>query len=345
MAKKKKNKLMRRLPLVGIFLILMTGVCFFMYPIVANLITEQAAHSTIKKYDEAVQKLDDKEITELAAKADEYNKALAGSQEKKISSFTYEDILSVSDALGYIDIPKIGAYYPIFHGLSDSVLQKGIGHMEGSSLPVGGPSTHAVLAGHTGLPGSKLFTDLDTLAEGDIFYVHVLNRVLRYRVDRIVVVLPNDSEHVTIEPDKDYVTLVTCTPYGINDHRLLVRGVRAPYQQLQQSEEESSASQTSEQSDASQSEASPGESSRTTHNVTDDSPAVYTAPQSQVLPARTIIWYIATGVVIFVLLGAIAILVFPSIKKKNRKNRKQPQPKQGCDDKDKSGQGPSDLED
>ena len=340
MAKKKKNKFLRRLPLVGIFLILMTGVCFFMYPIVANWITEQAAHNTIRKYDEAVQKLDDKEIKEIAAKADEYNRALAGNQEKKISSFTYENILSVSDALGYIDIPKIGVHYPIFHGLSDSVLQKGIGHMEGSSLPVGGPSTHAVLAGHTGLPGSKLFTDLDTLAEGDIFYIHVLNRVLRYRVDRIVVVLPNDSDHVAIETDKDYVTLVTCTPYGINDHRLLVRGTRAPYQQAQQtSEDEVSDNQSGSQSDVPQ-----GEASHVTHDNTGDSPAVYTAAESQVLPARTIIWYIATGVIIFVMLGAIMILVFPSVNKR-RKNRKQSETKQGCDDKEKPGQGPSDLED
>ena len=331
---KKKNKLMRRLPLVGILIILMTGVCFFMYPIVSNWITEHAAYITIRKYDEAIQKLDDKEIKELAARADEYNAALAGNQQKKISSFSYEEILSVSDALGYIDIPKLGAYYPIFHGLSDSVLQKGIGHMEGSSLPVGGPSTHAVLAGHTGLPGSKLFTDLDTITEGDIFYIHVLDRVLRYRVDNIVVVLPNDNKHIEIEKDKDYVTLVTCTPYGINDHRLLVRGIRAPDQQKSEPVQEQSGQQDSTQT----------QSSHITHDNTGSSPSLYTASVQQVLPVRTIVWYIATGVIILVLVGAIMILVFPSIKKR-KKSKKQPSEKEDCDDKANSGQGPSDLED
>ena len=190
----KKSELKRRLPLVGIFLLLIIGICFFMYPIVSNWISEYSAHAVIRHYDDRVQKMGDNAIQKIASQAEEYNKALANNDTEKISVFTYNEMLSVTDAIGYIDIPKIGVYTPVYHGLGDSELQKGIGHMEGTSLPIGGESTHCVLAGHTGLPGSKLFTDIDTLREGDAFYIHVLDRVLKYRVDQIKVVLPNDSE-------------------------------------------------------------------------------------------------------------------------------------------------------
>ena len=224
---KKKNKFMRRLPLVGIFILLIIGICFFMYPIISNWYSEHSAQAVIKHYDEQVQKMGDEAIKKFAQQAENYNKALASRQSDKISVFSYNEMLSVTEAIGYIDIPKIGVYSPIYHGLSDDVLQKGIGHMEGTSLPVGGESTHCVLAGHTGLPGSKLFTDIDQLQEGDKFIIRVLNRTMTYEVDRIDVVLP-DEMGVKIEADEDRCTLATCTPYGVNTHRLLVSGLRAP---------------------------------------------------------------------------------------------------------------------
>ena len=130
--------------------------------------------------------------------------------------------------MGYLEIPKLDVSTPIYHGTDESVLQSGAGHLEGSSLPVGGKGTHAVLSGHRGLPSSKLFTDLDDLEQGDVFMIHVLDRTLTYQVDQIVTVDPYDMDDLAIDPDQDYCTLVTCTPYGINTQRLLVRGHRIP---------------------------------------------------------------------------------------------------------------------
>ena len=140
----------------------------------------------------------------------------------------YEKELNFNNdgSMGYIDIPKINVKLTIFHGTDESVLQTSIGHLEGTSLPVGGKGTHSVLSGHRGLPSAKLFSDLDQLREGDTFTIHVLNETLTYEVDQIRVVEPTDLSNLTIDPDQDYVTLVTCTPYGINTHRLLVRGHR-----------------------------------------------------------------------------------------------------------------------
>ncbi len=291
--KKRKSKFMQRLPLVGIFVLLITGICFFMYPIVGNWYTEYSAQVTIQRYNEEIQKMGNASLDAFAKQAAEYNALLAKNEHKKAEAMNYKSILAVTDAIGYIEIPMIGAYYPIYHGLSEDVLQKGIGHMEGTSLPIGGRSTHCVLAGHTGLPSSKLFTDLDTLQNGDDFYIHVLNRVLHYRVDQIKVVLPHQSEDIQIEEGQDYVTLVTCTPYGINDHRLLVRGRRIVYA-------------TSD--------------GRLDEDAVEVMP-VYRAVQQQV-PARTILWYMATGVVAFVLAGVIAILIFPSKRRRKKKTER-----------------------
>lgn len=286
---KPTSKFKRRLPLVGIFLLLMTGICFFLYPIVGNWYTEYTAKVTIQRYDEAVQKLGNASLDTFAKQAAEYNDLLAKSERTKVSALNYDSLLAVTDAIGYIEIPIIGVYYPMYHGLSEEVLQKGVGHMEGTSLPIGGKSTHCVLAGHTGLPSSKMFTDLDTLKVGDDFYIHVLNRVLHYRIDQIKVVLPNQSDDIRITEGEDYVTLVTCTPYGVNDHRLLVRGRRIVYTNAA------------------------GEPDEDAVEIV----PVYRAVQQQV-PARTILWYVATGVVVVVLLGVIAILVFPSSRKRKR---------------------------
>ena len=288
---KKKSRLRRRLPLVGIFLLMLLGVCFFMYPIVSNWYTEYQALVTIQRYDEAVSKMGDDSIKRIIGEAEEYNRILAG-KAKKNSSLDYTSMLLVTDAIGYIEIPSIGVYYPIYRGLGDDILQKGIGHMEGTSLPVGGESTHCVLAGHTGLPSSKLFTDIDTLQNGDDFYIHVLDKVLKYRVDQIKTVLPYESDDIRIVQDKDYVTLVTCTPYGINSHRLLVRGERVQMTAMQEKEKKVNASAW---------------------------PTYY---QEKVqLPLRTVIWYAATIIMIIIVVGILAIMLFPSLTKRRKKKK------------------------
>ena len=159
--------------------------------------------------------------------AEEYNQSLNSAS--KASAVSYEDLLSVTDTIGYLEIPKISVYMPIYHGIDAAVLEKGIGHMPETSLPVGGESTHCVLSGHTGLPPAKILTDLTKMEEGDFFYIHVLGKTLAYKVDQIKVVLPEETDDIKIVEGKDYVTLLTCTPYGVNSHRLLVRGERTDY--------------------------------------------------------------------------------------------------------------------
>lgn len=279
---KPKSKLRRRLPLVGIFVLLIFGLGFFMYPIISNWYTEYSARVVIKEYDETVQKMGYDTIAKFQQQAEEYNRKLSGNGSGTVVS--YNKLLAVTEAIGYIDVPKIGAYYPLYHGLSDDVLQKGIGHMEGTSLPIGGESTHCVLAGHTGLPSSKVFTDLDLLNIGDTFYIHVLDKVLKYRVDQIKTVLPNESDDIAIVKGKDYVTLLTCTPYGVNSHRLLVRGVRVPIETVQEEDEQVTM-------------------------------PVYHTEEAQV-PVRTMLWYFAAAVMGVMVLGILIIMLFPVFKKK-----------------------------
>ncbi len=310
--KKQKSKLRRRLPLVAIFILLITGLCFFMYPIIGNWYMEYSAQATIKAYDEAVQKMGNDALKQYAEKAREYNEALANNEREKASLLNYDSILAVTDSIGYIDIPVLGVYYPIYHGLSDEVLQKGIGHMEGTSLPIGGESTHSVLAGHTGLPSTKLFTDLDTMQVGDEFYIHVLDQVLCYRVDQIRVVLPAESDFVRIEKGKDYVTLVTCTPYGINDHRLLVRGSRVSFGDHADGQTDDSNGSDSHRSGVNMD--SSGSQS--------EQPLTLYHREPPKVPARTILWYAAAGLVLFVIVGIVVILVFPGLGRKKKKKKK-----------------------
>ena len=287
-----KKQIKRRLPLVFIFLILLAGIGLFMYPIVSNWYGEYTAHTSIQSYDKTIQEVGDEAISKMQKAADEYNEALSRHDSKKISSINYNDLLAVTDSIGYIEIPKINVYLPIFHGMDDDALQKGVGHMEGTSLPIGGSSTHCVLAGHTGLPSSKLFTDIDTLQNGDDFYIHVLDKVLKYRVDQIKTVLPYESDDIRIVQDKDYVTLVTCTPYGINSHRLLVRGERVQMTAMQEKEKKVNASAW---------------------------PTYY---QEKVqLPLRTVIWYAATIIMIIIVVGILAIMLFPSLTKRRKKKK------------------------
>ncbi|MGN1458528.1 MAG: class C sortase [Acutalibacteraceae bacterium] len=224
-----KKRIKRRLPLLFILILLMMGVGLFMYPKVSNWISVYTAKTEICSYDKAVQQLDNTDKDKLIKEAQEYNKALAKNDGNKLKKFNYDRILSISGSMAYIDIPKINVYIPIFHGTNDEELEQGVGHMKGTSFPVGGESTHSVIAGHTGLPTAEIFTDIDQLVKGDIFYIHVLDEILAYKVDQIKVVLPDETDDTQIFQGEDYVTLLTCTPYGINDHRLLVRGTRIPY--------------------------------------------------------------------------------------------------------------------
>ena len=201
----------------------------------SNLWNQAHQSRAIATYSKQVEKLDDSENKKMLKAARKYNKSLLKKSDhwklSKKDKKKYESLLDVSGTgiMGYIEVPKIDCSLPIYHGTDEGALQIAIGHLEGSSLPVGGKNTHCVLSGHRGLPSARLFTDLDQMEEGDLFYLHVLGQTLAYKVDQIKVVLPEDTDDIQIVEGKDYVTLLTCTPYGINSHRLLVRGERTDY--------------------------------------------------------------------------------------------------------------------
>ena len=222
-----KNRLLNIL----IIVLLTAGAGLLLYPTVSNYIHSKKSASVITEYNEAYKNTEKERREEIISWAESYNERLfaANAPLYKPSQVTgYNDTLDLTGTgiMGYIDIDKIGVEIPIYHGVDEGVLQVGAGHLEGSSLPVGGNNTHCVLSGHRGLPSAKLFTDLDELEVGDRFTITVLDRVLTYEVDQIKVVLPDNTSELAIVEGKDYCTLVTCTPYGINTHRLLVRGVR-----------------------------------------------------------------------------------------------------------------------
>ena len=200
------------------------------------MLARMTQSAVISGYQRRVDSLTDKEIEKMKADAQKYNESLYGAvlsdpfSGGKSLDTRYVKLLNVGEVIGYLEIPKISVYLPIYHGTSEEILQKGIGHLKNTSLPIGGENTHAVLSGHRGLPSATLFTDLDQLAKGDRFYIHVLNEVLAYEVDQVKVVEPENTSDLTIRQGKDYVTLVTCTPYGINTQRLLVRGRRVSYE-------------------------------------------------------------------------------------------------------------------
>ena len=223
-----KHNIKKRIPLVVIFLILVIGLAVMGYPQVSNWICVYTASVEISDYNAAIREEDISQLDAMYEEAVKYNQSLNGESEG-VSVASYDDLLSVSEVIGYLEIPKLNVYLPIYHGVSDEVLQKGIGHLPDTSLPVGGESTHCVLSGHTGLPAAKILTDLDQMEVGDKFYIHVLNQILAYEVDQIKVVLLEETDDIQIVKGKDYVTLLTCTPYGINSHRLLVRGERTEY--------------------------------------------------------------------------------------------------------------------
>ena len=219
---------------------LLAAVCgavalgLMLYPLAGELLSERY-HSDIETtYTAAIADTDDFELTVQREAAERYNAMLSGAATiteggASAPPSAYAQQLTVGGVMCYIDIPKIGVYLPVQHGTDADTLERAVGHVVGTSLPVGGSSTHAVLSAHSGMASSKLFSDIDQLAVGDMFYIHVLGEVLAYKVDTIHTVLPTDTSLLQIEDNKDLVTLVTCTPFGVNTHRLLVRGHRVPY--------------------------------------------------------------------------------------------------------------------
>ena len=216
-------------------LMILSGVGVASYPVISNMVAQRHASTAIQNYDETVQNMDTEKLDAAKEAARRYNEQLGSALDRDAAGeaedtgTSYVDLIDVGESLGYITIPKIDVNLPIYEGTSDDVLLKGVGHLEGSSYPLGGESTHSVLTGHRGLAEAVLFTDLDKLQEGDKFYLHIMDEVLAYQVDQVKVVLPEETDDLTIVQGEDYCTLVTCTPYAINTHRMLVRGTRVPY--------------------------------------------------------------------------------------------------------------------
>ncbi len=241
MRKKKTQK--KKFYIGDIFRIigLIIALSVLLYPTVSNYLYEKNGARVISSYDENAVQLSESEKQAMLEAARQYNQELLGNIElldpfspiKKEVDARYQSLLNTNEAgmMGYIRIPEIDVELPIYHGTEEKVLQSGVGHFEGTSLPVGGESTHTVLTGHRGLPSKMLFTDMDELAEGDIFYIKILGETLAYQIDQILTVEPENTKALTIVPGKDYATLVTCTPYAVNTHRLLVRGIRIPYEE------------------------------------------------------------------------------------------------------------------
>lgn len=227
-----KNKL------INIFLILalVAGLSLLLYPTVSDYWNSLHTSQAVASYDQAVKSMDEGKYDELLQRAGQYNRdlflrgSLFALTDEEREDYNSQLDIDGSGVMGYIEIPTIKVSLPIYHGTSDDVLQVAVGHLEWSSLPIGGESTHCVLSGHRGLPSAKLFTNLDQLAEGDLFVIRTLDEVLTYEVDRILIVLPSELQALAAEEGKDLCTLVTCTPYGVNSHRMLVRGHRVDNQ-------------------------------------------------------------------------------------------------------------------
>lgn len=213
-----------------------------LYPTISNMISVRSYSGVIDNYVTKVSKYDKAYNSLLYRQAFAYNKSLTSTSmadaftyPSKEESEAYSKLLNVDNTgvMGYISIPKINVRIPIYHGTSEKTLEKGVGHLEGSSLPIGGIGNHVILSAHRGLPSSKLFSDLDQMRVGDQFYIYVLNKTLAYQIDSVKVIKPSELDSFVKEEDKDYVTLVTCTPYGVNTHRLLVRGSRVEYKKAE----------------------------------------------------------------------------------------------------------------
>ncbi len=239
-----------------IFIIVGTGI--FLYPSISNYFAEKNHVEAIRNYDKMVVKIGEDSLKKEKEKAQTYNENLSGDPVHDPfvlgSGYAlpenYKEVLNISGdgIMGYIQIPKISVDLPIYHGTSEEVLEKGVGHIQNTSVPIGGNSTHSVLTGHTGLPNAELFTRLDELVVGDIFYIHVLNEILTYKVYEIKVVLPDNIDELRITSGEDLVTLVTCAPYGVNSHRLLVKAKRVEYEDYTENNNSGNTTETSNNS-------------------------------------------------------------------------------------------------
>ena len=234
----------QKLVYLAVSLLFLIGVGLVLYPVVSDWYIGRHQASVVASYDEEAARLSQEQIETELARAHAYNESLLGNvvltdpfdaEGLAEQNTEYDDLLNINgdSVMGSIDIPRVDIYLPIYHTTDAEVLAKGAGHLKNSSLPVGGTGTHAIISGHTALPSAELFNNLSDVEKGDVFYIHVLNETLAYEVDQIKVVLPDNIEDLLINRNEDYVTLVTCTPYGINSHRLLVRGRRIPYEEAE----------------------------------------------------------------------------------------------------------------
>ena len=226
----------------------LTALGLTLYPLISNYVNQKYASEIQTAYQELIQQTDDSVLQEAKQRAVSYNLAITPGtadaySEESLSSAAenYDNQLDIAGngIMGYVEIPKIQVNLPIYHGTDAEVLDRGVGHLLGSSLPVGGENTHTILSGHSGMASQKMFTDLEQLTQGDVFYLNVLNETLAYQVTEINTVLPYETDLLGIVPGEDLCTLITCTPYGVNTHRLLVRGSRIPYEEALTLEEES----------------------------------------------------------------------------------------------------------
>lgn len=248
---KKKNPLFLLAPL----LLFAAGAGIFLYPAISNMLAERQQENVIRTYQAKVSEMDQAQIDAAWAEAEEYNENLAGDPVHDpfvmgsgyVLPENYSEVLNINGdgVMGYVDIPEIDVYLPIYHGTSEEVLAEGAGHLEMTALPIGGLNRHPVISAHRGLPSAELFTRLDEMETGDQFYIHVLDQTLAYEVDQIEVIEPEELSLLQPEEDKDLVTLLTCTPYAVNTHRLLVRGTRVPYEETETEDSSRTADQGS----------------------------------------------------------------------------------------------------
>lgn len=224
----------RTITIVLISLTLLLGLGLILYPTISNHYTERHLSQVHTEFQEVVELTDQRELDAARAAAERFNRQMAegfaqdAEDSLKDGEGAYDHLLDLAGngIMAYVEIPGIDVMLPIYHGISEEVLQKGAGHMPNTSLPIGGKEAHAVLAAHSGMASARMFTDLERLEKGDLFYIHVLGMTLTYEVDQILMVTPTQVDALRIDPEQDYVTLLTCTPYGVNTHRLLVRGHR-----------------------------------------------------------------------------------------------------------------------
>ncbi|MCH4280089.1 class C sortase [Mediterraneibacter sp. NSJ-151] len=217
-------------------LLFWAGFLICIFPVISNIVERQRQADAVATYRQTMEKEDEKEIEEKWRQANEYNEMLfqaKGGIVEETEEKKYEELLNIhgTDIMGSLEIPKIQVELPIYHGTADEVLSNGIGHLEGTSLPIGGENTHSVLTGHRGLPSSKLLVRLDEMKIGDLFFIHTYKEMMAYKVEDIMVVKPEDTAWMEIKGEKDLVSLVTCTPFGINSHRLIVTGHRVDYKE------------------------------------------------------------------------------------------------------------------